>query len=63
VGEAAELGLDGVEMAADLVEALPPWRWQPADGGLQGQMHRGQELACLVVEFMSHAAALGFLSL
>ena len=63
MGEAAELGLDGVEMAADLVEALPKVRRQPADGCLQGQMHGGQELAGLVVEFMGNPAALGFLGL
>ena len=61
--EAAELGLHGVELAADLVEALPPWRRQPDDRGLQGEMDGGQELARLVVEFMGHPAPLGFLGL
>jgi hypothetical protein len=63
VGEAAELSLDGVEMATDLVEARPKVRRQPADGALQDQMHGGQELAGLVVEFMGNPAALGFLGL
>ena len=50
-------------MAADVVEALPKLRRQPDDGCLQGQMHGGQELAGLVVEFVGNAATLGFLSL
>jgi hypothetical protein len=62
-GEAAELGLHGGELATDLVEALAPWRRQPADCGLQGEMDRDQELARLVVEFMGYPASLGFLGL
>jgi hypothetical protein len=63
VGEAAQLGLNGVEMISDLMEALSK-RWRQLDDRfIQGQVHGGQELTRLVVELTGNAAALGLLGL